>query len=84
MPAYEKWQNDQYLAKAAGFETVMVDTSRNGEIVPPFHPDRSKPSEVNYFKFLQKSGQMNEEGNHVYLDHITPPPRGFMPDIKEP
>ncbi len=26
---------------------------------------------------------MNEEGNHVYLDNITPP-RGFMPDIKEP
>jgi hypothetical protein len=40
MPAFEKWQHAQYLAKAAGFETVMVDTSRNGEIVPPFHPDR--------------------------------------------
>lgn len=51
--------------------------------MPPFAPDRAKAQEINYFKFLQKSGLQNEEGNHVFLDHITPP-RGFMPDIKEP
>ncbi len=61
----------------------MVDTSKYGEIVPPFAHDRPKAQEINYFKFLQKSGLPNEEGNHVFLDQITPP-RGFMPDIKEP
>ena len=51
MPAYEKWQDDAYLTKKAGFETVPVSTSRNSEIVPFFHPDYQKPVEMNYFKF---------------------------------
>ena len=55
MPAYSKWHSDQYLAKAAGFENVIVDTSVRGEIVPPFAPDRPKTNEMNYYKFLQKS-----------------------------
>jgi hypothetical protein len=63
----------------------MVDTSVRGEILPPFHPERPKTVEMNFYKFLQKSYQHDEEvGNHYFIDHITPPPRGFMADIKEP
>jgi hypothetical protein len=40
---------------------------------------------MNFYKFLQKSYQHDEEGGtHYFIDHITPPPRGFIADIKEP
>jgi hypothetical protein len=84
-PAFTKWQNEQYFVAKAGFDMILVDTSKKGEVIPSFMTqDHIKPKEMSYYDFLRKASKHNEDGENLFIDNITPLPQGLQPDVSEP